>query len=264
MALNNNGMREREFIPTVYSRVTFNNKDSEVDKTRLEFSYWSGMLKVTISPFIAGSDEVDRKANISLHLTATKAYEFLKEIEQFEEDEKNEVNTNFFYGVNTPKGLIGIGKGDDYGHPGSVLLTIRRMDENGDTISSYAYELKQNGYYYGIRNFNPSLKTYERSYHNNLELDMIKKHLSNFVDSMVMAEGYSSMDALRYYTESIYKSLNQIKAKLGIKIESKTYGTGNFFRNDNDGAPPKTSYTSITEAINPENEEVEEELDVQF
>ena len=262
MALNNNGMRDRDFSPTVYSRIAFSNRESEVDKTKLEFSYWNGLLKVSISPYIPGSEEIDRRASISLHLTITKAYELLKEIEQFEEDRKNEVNTNFFYGVNTNKGLIGIGRGDEFGHPGSILFTIRRTDENGDTISSYAYEFKNSDFYYGIRNFDPNLKTYGYSHHENVEIDLVKKQLENYINAMTMANGYGSVEALRYYTDNVYKSLNQIKQNLGIKIESKTYGTGSFFRDGATAAAPKASYSSISDAINPDDsEQSNQELD---
>ena len=195
MALNNNGNGRGEYNPTVYSKIYFNNRESDTDKTRLEFSYWNSMLKISILPYIPGSDEIDRKSGIALHLSVPKAYQLLKEIEAFEEDRKNGVNTNFFYGVNTPKGLIGIGTGEQIGNPNAILFTIRRIDENGETISSYAYQIKQDGYYYGVRNFDPSLKTFERSFYDNLEIEMIKKHLSNYVDAMTMANGYGALEA---------------------------------------------------------------------
>lgn len=258
MALNNNANgRDREYNPTIYSKITFNNRDSDMDKTRLEFSYWNGMLKIAIVPYIPGSEEIDRKAGIALHLSAPKAYQLLKEIEAFEQDQKTGVNTNFFYGVNTPKGLIGIGTGEQLGNPNAVLFTIRRIDENGETISSYAYQIKQDGYYYGVRNFDPSLKTFERSFYDNLEIELIKKHLSNYVDSMTMAKGYANLEASKATNDQTYKSLNAIKTKLGIKVETKQYGAGSFFRDGErlSNVPPKSSYSSITDAINPEGEE---------
>ena len=253
MALNNNGNgTNREYNPTIYSRIFFNNRESDTDKTRLEFSYWNSMLKIAIVPYIPGSDEIDRKAGIALHLSVPKAYQLLKEIESFEEDRKLGVNTNFFYGVNTPKGLIGI-----------ILFTIRRIDENGETISSYAYQIKTNGYYYGVRNFDPTLKTYERVFYDNLEIVMIKKHLSNYVDAMTMADGYGALEAFKNPNDQTYKSLNAIKAKLGIKVETKQYGAGSFFRDGErlNNTPPKSSYSSITDAINPEGDQPVEELD---
>lgn len=264
MALNNNGNgNNRDYNPTVYSKIFLNNRDSDTDKTRLEFSYWNSMLKIAIVPYIPGSDEIDRKSGIALHLSVPKAYQLLKEIEAFEEDQKLGVNTNFFYGVNTPKGLIGIGTGEQLGNPNAVLFTIRRIDETGETISSYAYQIKQDGYYYGVRNFDPTLKTFERSYYDNLEIDMIKKHLSNYVDSMTMAAGYGALEAFKSPNDQTYKSLNAIKSKLGIKVETKQYGAGSFFRDGErlNNTPPKSSYSSITDAINPEGDQPVEELD---
>ena len=214
------------------------------------------MLKIAIVPYIPGSDEIDRKAGIALHLSAPKAYQLLKEIEAFEQDQQSGVNTNFFYGVNTPKGLIGIGTGEQLGNPNAILFTIRRIDENGETISSYAYQIKQEGYYYGVRNFDPTLKTFERSFYDNLEVELIKKHLLNYVDSMTMAKGYANLEAFKAPNDQTYKSLNAIKAKLGVKIETKQYGAGSFFRDGErlSNTPPKSSYSSITDAINPDGE----------
>lgn len=258
---NNNGNQQKEYTPTVFSKISLSNKDGNVDQTRLTFSYWSGLLKISIAPNIQNTNEFDSKNAIAIHLSVPKAYIFLKEIEKFEEERANGINTNFFYGVDTPKGLIGISNGKEFGYPNSVVLSIRRMQES-EVISTYAYEFKGDQYYYAIRNFDEKSKNYDSiNDYGNTELVLLKAHLRQYIDAMTMAQGYACVEANKFQENNTFKSLNQIKQALGIKSERKT-GTGDFFRGGGSVAP-RNSYGSLSEAIGNDdvlNEDVEVEL----
>lgn len=244
-----NGNQRNEFHPTTYSKIAFSNKDGEVDKSRLSFSFWNGLLKVSIAPFVLGSDNsYDTKNSIALHLSVPKAYIFLKEIERFQEDRKQGFNDTFFYGVNTTKGLIGICTGQEYGHPDKVCIVIMRVDETGNVLSTYAYELKDSSFYSAIRNFRADTKEFDKFNYEDVEIEMIKNQLSQYIDSMTMGQASAVVDALNYSNNATYTSLNQIKSKLGIPIGNRSMGAGEFF-NSNNTTAPKTSYDTISDAI---------------
>lgn len=247
--IRNNGNQQKEYNPTVYSRISFSNRDGSIDQTRLSFSHWNGMLKVSIAPHVVGSEEnFDNKNAIALHLSVPKAYILMREIQRFVEDRRNGT-TNFFYGVNTAKGLIGIMTGQEYGYPEKTALAIMRMDEEGNILSTYAYEFKPEDYYSAIRNFKPSTREFEKYNYEDVEIDLILEQLRQFVQSMSMSQAYACVDGLKYQNDTTFRSLNQIKEQLGIKPERRSMGAGEFFNGANTAQPPKTSYDSVSDAL---------------
>lgn len=254
----NNGNKNTAFSPEIYSKYGYTNGDENaIDRTRLGFSMFSGLLKVTITPLIPGGFEGDKNIALSIHLSVPKAYMLLKEIEKYEEDKATGVNTNFFYGVDTPKGLIGINTGEAYGKPDATVLVVRRMKEDGTIDSRYAYEFKENGYYYSIRNFNESDMSFEKvsDPYNKIELEMFKNQLKQYIDAMTYAHAYATVDANKFAENSTYKSLAQIKQHLGIESATRrTGGASDFFRNGGSNSSlPKTSYGSLSDAIDGED-----------
>ena len=246
-----NGNQRNEYHPTTFSKLSFSNKDGEIDKSRISFSVWNGMLKVNIAPFVLGSDNnYDAKNSIALHLSVPKAYILLKEIEKFQQDKEQGMTDTFFYGVNTAKGLIGICTGQQYGFPNKTCIVIMRMDEGGNVLSTYAYELKEPSFYGAIRNFKAETKEFTTYNHEDVELELIKKQLSQYIDGMTMGHASAVVDALNYSNNATYTSLNQIKSKLGIPVggANRSLGANEFFNSNNTNAP-KASYDTISDAI---------------
>ena len=257
----NNGNRQTEYNPTVYSKYTFTNGESTLDRSRLTFSMFGGLLKVTVTPLYEGSNEGDKNAALSIHLSVPKAYMLLREIEKYQQDKETGANTNFFYGVDTPKGLIGITRGDQFGLPAtSDLIVLRSINEDGTVNSNYAYELKTNGYYYAIENFRENDRSFDKvEDYNNLEIELVKKQLSEYVNAMSMAIAYSVVDGNKYNESNTWRSLNQIKQAMGLeKGGNRTGGASNFFRNggiaNENSAPIKPSYGSVSDAIGPDDD----------
>lgn len=245
--INGNINGQKEYNPTIYSRISFANKDSKIDPTRLQFSHWNGMLKISILPKVPGADEYSFKDSVALHLSVPKAYILIKEIEHYQNDRNEGRDTNFFYGVNTPKGLVGIIMGDEFGQARVPLLTIMRLDEDGNVLNSYAYELKGGDFYTSIRNFRQNTKEFEKFAYEDVELELIKMQLSQYVEAMTMSQAFACVEATKFQDNQVFRSLNQIKDKLGIRVDRKS-NAGDFF-NGNSSAP-KMSYDSISDAIN--------------
>ena len=255
----NGNTGQKEFNPQVFSKYVLSNKEAEVDATRLQFSHWAGLLKISIVPNITGTNEFDLNGGIAIHLSVPKAYILLKEIEKFEEDRRNGITTNFFYGVDTPKGLVGIADVAQFGYSGKTVLIIRHMKE-GEVLSTYAYEFKTSNYYYGIRNFDEKTKQFENTEYNNVELDMLKTQLTEYINAMTMSVAYSVVEATKYQDGLNYRSMNQIKEALGIKIERRTTGTGDFFRSGS--SAPKTNYNSLGGAVSGNDDNNDDEFDI--
>ena len=248
----NNGNQQKEYNPTVYSRYQFSNPKGAYEQSKIEFSHWAGLLKVSIYPLVPGSEnEYNRKGGVSLHLSVPVAYILLEEIKKYQQDLAEGRNVDFFYGSNTNKGLIGLYTGEYFGYPGRLFLVIFRLDEQGNVLSNYGYELKNQGHYFGVRNFREDTKEFVNVSYDNVELELIKIHLQQYIEAMTMSQGYAAIEAGKINSNNVHSSLQQIKQHLGIKVERKTSGANDFFRGTND--TPKTAYDSISEAIGNES-----------
>lgn len=244
----NNGNQQKEYNPTVYSKYQFANPKGGYEQSRIEFSHWAGMLKVAIYPLVPGTEnEYNRKGGVALHLSVPVAFILLEEIKRYQQDLAEGRNVDFFYGSNTNKGLIGLYTGEYFGYPGKLFLVIFRMDEQGTILSNYGYELKNQGHYFGVRNFKDDTKEFLSVPYDNVELELIKIQIQQYIESMTMSQGYACVEAGKNSSNSIYTSINQIKQHMGIKIERKTTGANDFFRGGSEG--PKAAYDSISEAI---------------
>lgn len=244
-ASRNNGNGSTEYKPTVFSHYSFANPEATIDSSALRIQHWNGLLKIAIAPKIPGStSDYDNKNAIALHLSVPRAYILLKEIEHFQTE-----GTDAFYGIETPKGLIGISDGSEFGHPGIPCLVIRRM-EGGQTINTYAYEFKR-GFYHGIRNFNEKDQTFDRKddIYDDTEIELLKNQIKEYLNAMSMSMAYSVVEATSYNESQTYKSLNQIKEALNIEVKRRGgTGTGNFF-NGGASKAPKNSYDSLNQAV---------------
>ena len=91
---NSNG-KKNDFSPTTYSSVKISNFDSGVDPSSVSFSFWKGMLRITITPIKKSADggyNFDKDNATEVYLTPTRAALFLNYLKLFRKDPNAYVN----------------------------------------------------------------------------------------------------------------------------------------------------------------------------
>lgn len=212
-----NNNRNDTFEPTFYSPYRMNNGDSAVDKTCLTLNYWKQMLKISINPRKNTGDNgdmlFDMENNISIFLNHTKAAILSNELKNFLKDRV----TYNGAGVSTAQGVITVSNGSEFGVETPILI-IRKLDEVGNVISSFAYEFKTN-FHFSIRNYNGGkdfVKDFES--YNDLELKELILVLDEFCKATTYATSYTVNEKMRYNQDKMQGTINSIAEKLGIEV----------------------------------------------
>jgi hypothetical protein len=219
----NNKNANKPYEPDVRCPIRFNNTESTVDKTCLTFGYWKQMLKITISPMKENNgDEIsfDFDNGISVYLNSVKARMLANEIDLFILNPDKYTGS----GLVTGQGVITISNGSEFGvtHP---VLVIRKLDDAGNVISSFAYEFKHD-YYYSIRNYSGGKEfSKETELYNMVEVDQMRSVLEEYTKAMSYAVAYSVVDANKFSNDRTYKTLNSIAEKLGVQVASSSKGS---------------------------------------
>lgn len=252
MALGNtyNNNKSSEFkSPSVYSFYKAANPESSIDKTNLNFSMWSGLLKISIAPRKAG-DQIafDYDNAIAIHLSHTKARIFKAEIERFLADPT--ICTNA--GVSTNKGCIYICDGKEFGST-NICLVIKLIKETGEVVSSIAYEFNK-GYHYAIRNFDQNTLDFQKavSDYDTLEILELCTMLEQYYLAATNATAYTVIEQMKYNNTKVDNRLEAIGVAVNADFK-KGNGSGgyssssSFFNKGGNGgttsAPKTTSYS---------------------
>lgn len=211
----NSGNNREEFTATVRSGYGFTNPTSPVDPTAINFSFWKGMLKISISPKLTNENGYDQKNALSIHLTPAKARILLNEIEEFEKNPAAAKN----YGVVNTKGttLIAICDGTIYGSEAPCII-MKSIAEDGTSNVEYVYELKR-GYYYSIRNYD-SNGTFDKisDTYDMIELEQFKELLRGYASAASGAIAASVVDATQNQHNYQVKMLQGICSHLGVEV----------------------------------------------
>lgn len=213
---NNKKDYENKKAPTVYSRYAFSNIESQIDPSKLSFTFWNGFLKISIAPLKPGTEEFDYDNSGSVYLTYLKAKLLADEITLFLQNPDTYSNV----GVPSGSGLISITNGKDVAGKFAPSLVIRQIDEGGKVISTYLYEFKTQ-YHYSIRNYVEGSSEFDKIYNDMLEIEALRSLLLQYYESMSGAMAYSIIDQGRFDTSRINTKLDSIAEKLGIQ-----YGGG--------------------------------------
>lgn len=235
----NNSSNKEEFSATIRSGYGFTNPDSKVDPTAINFSYWKGMLKISIAPKLTNEAGYDQKNALSIHLTPAKAQIFLKEIEEFEKNPSAFKN----YGVVNTKGstFIAICEGSIYG-TNNPCIVMKSIAEDGTSNVEYVYEFKR-GYHYSIRNYDSSGKFEKISDpYDNLELEQFKELLRSYASASSGAIAASVVDASQSQHNYQVKMLQAICGNLGVEM-----GGQKNYKNNNSSIFNKASSTTTTQ-----------------
>lgn len=228
----NNRNADKPFEPTVYSPYRFNNAESEIDKTCLHFDVWNKSLKISIYPRKDGEEiQFDKEKGVSVYLNHTKAAIFASEIRNFLKDPVNYSGV----GVNAGQGVITISNGTELGYNNPVLI-IRKLDDTGTVLASFAYEFKSN-FWFSIRNYTGGVdfvKNYED--YKSVEIEEMLLLLDEYCKAMTYMVAYSVLDTNKRNNDFISKRLSAIAEKLGIETfnrsGSKNYSNASSFFNN--------------------------------
>lgn len=222
----NNKDANKPFEPNVYSGYRWNNAESAVDKTCMTTGYWKQMLKIGIFPVKdTNSDNVtfDMDNGIMVYLNHAKAKMFADELRNFLRDPIT------YNGVGVPSGsgIITISNGKEFG-VNNPIFVIRKLDEVGKVVSSFAYEVKSD-YYFSIRNYTGEKNfSKETESYKNLEIEEMIMVLDEYCKAMTYGTAYSIMDANKYNYDRLLGRANAIAEKLGVET-NRTSSRGSSF-----------------------------------
>lgn len=246
MALGNYDNNKKEYMPVYYSGYGTGNADG-IDPSALSYSFYNRMLKVSISPLkMKNGDKVsyDHDNAATVWLTHTKARMLYDQITKVLNGDLSNG------GVSTGKeGLIRFCDGKELGI-NNYCLIINKVNENGEVISSYAYEFKTH-HHYAVENYNPKDSSHKKEYYDKLEINQLLDILKSYYDAMTGAVAYSVMDAMRFNTNSQNTKMDLIMSKLGVEYKSgmtsrSSGGGGSFFDNNTNSSSNDRDMRSAT------------------
>lgn len=247
---NNNQQNKQQPEFSLYSNYRMNNAESKIDATCITFRFWRTNLCIGIFPRKnTGNDEVafDMDNGITIYLSHTKARILKHELELFLKD------PIAYNAVGVPSGqaAITISNGAEYGKDNPVL-TIRKVSETGEVVSSFAYEFKRD-YHFSIRNYDG--KTYDQAYddYQNIEIEQLISLLDEYCKASTGAIAFSVLDQRKYSHQRVENKIDAIASSLGVEI-AKSGGNGQrkynntFFNSNNSNGGSSAGEASYTQA----------------
>lgn len=245
-----------EYVPTVYSSYTLKNPDG-VDPSALNFQYYRKMLRIAIAPMneMKEGDEYatyDSDNAIKVFLTPINAIIFLKDIEEFCKDPNNFNNSGVSSGKPENLGLISISNGKELG-VNKPQIIIRKIDEEGNVKASAAYQFRDQDQHRSLRNFNEQTKEFTNIPHANIEIEIVKHHLEQFIQASTYATAYTVIDADKKNSERLYEIYQSV---VGGKKGANRGGTGTSFfdknksSTGNSGTPTPRNQSSLEDLAN--------------
>lgn len=212
--------------PEVYSKYALSNTEDSIDPSKLSFTFWKEMLKISISPFIESTSKYDYKNGGSVYLSYFKAKLLAEEIDMYLKDPEGYVNR----GVSSGNGTIIISNGVDVSGKVTPCVVIRKTDPNtGAVESSYLYQFRLE-HHYSIRNYDPDAVTFDKIYNDVMEIEALRDILMHFYREMSGATAYAIIEYGKYDNSRTHTKLDSIADKLGIeykKSDKYTKGRSN-------------------------------------
>ena len=240
---------------SVFGSYSFTNSQGEIDKSAMSIRYWNGFLVVAILPFKGldanGIAQFDRDNEHAIYLKHAKAAILLKEIEEFQKNPDSYTN----YGVNSGSGLISISNGKEYSENGVACIIIRKVDNDGVTQSSIAYEFKKE-YYFAVRNYNETAHTSEAVFepYADTEIELFKNILRTYVMAGTSAYAAENINKQQYQNNRLADNVEAICSKLGVEYSARNKATksnnSGFFSNNKSQGTPKEFQNSTLDDIN--------------
>lgn len=220
MALGNNPYNnndKKQYQQEVYSAYRMSNTTSNLDKTRLSFSYWNKLLKISISPLLGVENDIpkwDTNNTINVYINHSKAYLLHNAITRVLNGECRSEGV-----VSNTKYLI-FSNGEEFGINGYCLIIADKDPNTGAIVSSIAYEFKTD-YHYTVVNFSVNSNQEQKSYDDRLEIYELMNLLETYFKSASGADSYFVYENAKYDNSRTQTKLNSICEKLGIEFSNK-------------------------------------------
>lgn len=246
---NNQGSKNGPDV-TVYSNYRMNNAESMVDQTCITFRYWKQSLVIGIYPRKAtGNDEIafDMDNGLSIYLNHSKARILKCELENFMRDPVTYNGS----GVNAGQAVITISNGLEYGK-NTPVLTIRKIDDAGNVLTSFAYEFKTD-YYNSIRGYDGYNFTNVREDYKYLEIEQMITLLEEYVRAATNAIAFTVREQTKFDVSRINNKIDLIGEKLGVDMNAtrggnnrSKFNSDSYFNRPNNGGNSggSSSFTS--------------------
>lgn len=243
---NNSKSDKKDYSPTTFSTVRLTNIDSSIDPTSLGFSYWKGMLKISIVPIKISGDEVhyDRDNGISACLTPLRASLLYNYLLAFKNNPTEYIN----FGINTRNAVLYITNGkEEFGIDDSIFFVIKSVDDSGNKISEIAYQFKTaDSDYFGIVDYREGSNFLKDTrFARTIEFDMFLNVFKNYIDAVSGGYAATVVDATKYSFNSVIGKLTTIQENLGIDTSSKSkkngYNASQFYNNNGGYATSNSS-----------------------
>ena len=138
------------------------------------------------------------------------------------------------------EGLIYICDGKEFSAEGPCLV-IRKIDENGNSTSTFVYEFRMNTHS-SIVNYVEKTKSFDSNGYPLLEIEQVINLLKSYYESMTMAIAYSIQETNKYDNSRLNTKLKVMGEKLGVE-----------FNKQGDNRSSRSSNTSYFNNAKPNN-----------
>lgn len=231
MALGDN--KKQNYDEVYYSRMKFTNYE---ENKMLSFSFWKGLLKISINNVKDNRSTVEYEEISSIYLSPTKAHILKEQLLVFKSlEDTNTTNRSFGVdtGIGENKNFIAIGNtGNSTDDDIQRTLFIGKIDINGNLLEGNSFNFNHN-YNYGIQWTDVQNMKFNTDFVDNTELDMFIIILDQFVSSITGAMAYSVMDMGRFNNSRLNTKIGLVMNKLGIESKSSRVTTSESYFNKN-------------------------------
>lgn len=242
MALGDGNNNNQNYDPTYFSRIRFKN-----DGLSLGFSFWKGLLKISITKAkeTGSGYEFDELAYI--HLSPLRAKELSDVLKDFVNRPYNEKN---MFGVDAgssdTRNIIVFGVDHHTSTKDSIkrYVIVGKVSPDGNLIDPVRFDFNSD-YHFSIEWKDLDKMDCSKVYNNDLEINMFIHVLDQFYLAMTGAMSYSVMDMGRFDNSRLNTKIGLIMDKLGIERAggNKTYtgGSNSYFNRSGAGSPQNTN-----------------------
>jgi len=243
---NNNKFKDK----TYFSRLNFRDYSHDSRK-RINISFWSGMLKISIEKD-KNNNGFEYEEVISSYIPQSKAKVFYNELKVFYDLLKagKIKDSNTGWGIHTGMGdnqkVTCIYKSEE----GLPALFIAKVDPQGNYLENDTYVFNSNNYMFGLRITDMSNLKFSNENYEYFELEQLMDLMKNFATHMDGVIAYSTVDLNRYEWNRMTTKINAIGEKNGLDFGENRSGyqraTGNgIFSNNSRAQQGSSNHTDI-------------------